>query len=282
MWHRSFRVGGVSVSVDSSHAPCTTILEPMCRLYAGSTDAPALHFRVEPVEERIRLSVNGTTLWQGTDAGEIAAGFEVRLYEHLLAAMAPETLSLHAGAVELDGQACLFAAESGAGKSSLTTAAVLDGAGYLSDEFALLGADGTVIPFPRPLQWGKLRHPAFRHARMLDGGLTKALFRFPDRHGNTVTTLLWLPPKVRHTPLPLGIVVLPQYHTKAPAAALRPIRRSEALMELPRHLHHRMPPEIMLQELNHRIPAATRFYRLRFTDARTAWRAVRDLPAGES
>lgn len=279
MWHRNFRVGKVGVTVDSALTSCTAILEPLCRLYTDSTDPPLLHFRVEPRDGRIRLSVDGSTLWQGTDAGEIAAGFEVHLYQRLLAALLPEFLSLHAGCVELDGQACLFAAASGAGKSSLTTAAVLDGANYLSDEFALLGSDGRISPFPRPLQWGKLRHPAFRHAQMLSSGTcTKALFRFPDRYGRTVTTLLWLPAMIRHAPLPLGIVVLPQYMRRAPAAEMAPIRRGEALMELPRHLHHQLPPEIMLQELNRRIPATTRFYRLRFSDARTAWRTIRDLP----
>jgi hypothetical protein len=278
MWRRRFRVGDVGVAVDSSLASCTAILEPLCRLYTDSTGSPELYFRVEPVDGRIRLSVNGETLWQGTDAGEIAAGFEVRLYQRLLAALIPDLLSLHAGCVELGGQACLFAATSGAGKSSLTTAAVLDGAGYLSDEFALLGPDGDIFPFPRPLQWGKLRHPAFRHADMLaSGAFAKAGFRFPDRHGGIITTLLWLPAHVRHTSLRLGIVVLPQYHAKAAAAELVPIRRGEALMELPHHLHHQMSPEIMLQELNQRIPATSRFYRLRFSDARAAWRTVRDL-----
>jgi hypothetical protein len=280
MWHRNFRVGNVGVTVGSTLTSCAAILEPLCRLYTDSTDAPTLlHFRIEPRDGQIHLSINEKTLWQGTDAGEIAAGFEVHLYQRLLAALLPDFLSLHAGCVELGGQACLFAAASGAGKSSLTTAAVLDGANYLSDEFALLGSDGRISPFPRPLQWGKLRHPAFRHAQMLHSGkCSKALFRFPDRYGRTVTTLLWLPAMIRHAPLPLGIVVLPQYMRRAPAAEMAPIRRGEALMELPRHLHHRLPPEIMLQALNRRIPATTRFYRLQFSDARIAWRTIRDLP----
>lgn len=282
MWRRTFRVGDTGVTIDSSHDACTAMLEPLCRLYADSAMVPALHFRIEAHHGLIRLDLNDTTLWQGTDAGEIVAGFEVHLYQQLLAALIPDFLSLHAGCVDLHGQACLFAAVSGAGKSSLTTAAVLDGAAYLSDEFALLGANGGISPFPRPLQWGKLRHPAFRHAEMLAGGISKAMFRFPDRHGKTITTLLWLPARVRREPLPLGMVVLPQYHRDAPRSELAPIRRGEAMMELPRHLHHQMPPEIMLQEMNRRMPADTRFYRLRFSDARAAWRALRDLPSPDT
>ncbi|HXH64467.1 MAG TPA: hypothetical protein VNH42_03030, partial [Mariprofundaceae bacterium] len=208
MWRRNFRVGNVGVSVDSSHDACTAMLEPLCRLYADGAGPPTLHFRIEPVGGRIRLGLNGQTLWQGTDAGEIAAGFEVHLYQQLLAALIPDLLSLHAGCVELHGRACLFAAASDAGKSSLTTAAVLDGADYLSDEFALLDINGDIFPFPRPLQWGKTRHPAFRHADMLASGIfSKAGFRFPDRYGKTIATLLWLPASVRHAPLPLGLVV---------------------------------------------------------------------------
>jgi hypothetical protein len=254
------------------------MLEPLCRLYGDCTEAPVLHFWIRPHDGKIRLGLHDEILWQGVDAGEIVAGFEVHLYRQLLAAMAPGALSLHAGSVAVGSKACLLPADSGSGKSSLVTAAVLDGAAYLSDEFALLSADGYVLPFPRPLQWGKLRHPAFRHAEMLAGGkLAKAMFRFPDHRGKTIANLLWLPTHVRHTPANAAIVALPHYRRDAPDAAIVPIRRGEALMELPRHLHHQMDPATMLRELNARLPAATRFCRLPFSDARAAWRALKAL-----
>jgi hypothetical protein len=283
MWRRAFRVGGVDVAIDCALPACSAMLEPLCRLYEDGTAPPTLHFWIRPDDGQIRLGLHEETLWQGTDAGEIVAGFEVHLYRQLLAAMAPGILSLHAGSVAVATRACLLPADSGSGKSSLVTAAMLDGADYLSDEFALLSHDGRVLPFPRPLQWGKLRHPAFRHAEMLaEGRHAKAMFRFPDRHGNIIRNLLWLPTHVRHTPAEVSIVALPHYRRHAPDAEILPIRRGEALMELPRHLHHRMAPTAMLQELNARLPATARFYRLSFSDARAAWRGLKALLAAEA
>ncbi len=278
MWRRVFRVGGVVVAVDSALPACSAMLEPLCRLYGDCTEVPVLHFWIRPHDGKIRLGFHDEILWQGVDAGEIVAGFEVHLYRQLLAAMAPGVLSLHAGSVAVGSKACLLPADSGSGKSSLVTAAVLDSAAYLSDEFALLSTDGYVLPFPRPLQWGKLRHPAFRHAEMLaTGRLAKAMFRFPDRHGKTIRNLLWLPAHVRHTPADVAIVALPHYRRDAPDAEIVPIRRGEALMELPRHLHHQLSPAAMLRELNARLPATTRFCRLSFSDARAAWQALKTL-----
>ena len=278
MWHRAFRVGGVGVAVDCALPACSAMLEPLCRLYGDCAQAPALHFWIRPHDGQIRLGLHEEILWQGVDAGEIVAGFEVHLYRRLLAAMTPGVISLHAGSVAVGSKACLLPADSGCGKSSLVTAAVLDGGAYLSDEFALLSTDGRVLPFPRPLQWGKLRHPAFRHAEMLAGGrLAKAMFRFPDRHGKTIANLLWLPTHVRHAPTDVAIVALPHYRRDARDAEIVPIRRGEALMELPRHLHHQMSPAAMLRELNARLPATTRFCRLPFSDARAAWRALKAL-----
>lgn len=276
MWRRRFRVGGVTVAVDSVLPACIAMLEPLCRLYEDSAEPPTLHFRIEPDDGKIRLALHEETLWQGTDAGEIVAGFEVHLYRRLLAAMMPGLISLHAGSVAVGSKACLLPADSGSGKSSLVTAAVLGGADYLSDEFALLGADGRLLPFPRPLQWGKLRHPAFRHAEMLTA-CAKAMFRFPDRHGELVRNLLWLPARIRHAPADTVVMALPRYRRGAKPAELTPIRRGEALMELPRHLHHQMAPATMLRELNARLPVDTRFFRLNFSDARAAWRALKPL-----
>lgn len=61
-------------------------------------------------------------------------------------------VALHAGAVEIDGVAVLLPGRSFAGKSTLTAALLRAGARYLSDEYALLDADGLVHPYPRPLR----------------------------------------------------------------------------------------------------------------------------------
>lgn len=58
---------------------------------------------------------------------------------------------LHAGVVGWQGRAIIFPGTSFAGKSTLTAELVRAGAEYYSDEYAVIGSDGKVRPFPRYL-----------------------------------------------------------------------------------------------------------------------------------
>lgn len=69
----------------------------------------------------------------------------------VIAVAAPERIFVHAGVVARNGIALLLPGPSFAGKSTLTAALVKAGADYLSDEFAVLDAQGRVHPYPRPL-----------------------------------------------------------------------------------------------------------------------------------
>jgi hypothetical protein len=61
-------------------------------------------------------------------------------------------LGTHAGVVEIDGRAVLLSGRSGRGKSTLTLGLLRRGAGWLTDELALIGPDDvTVLPYPRAL-----------------------------------------------------------------------------------------------------------------------------------
>lgn len=61
-------------------------------------------------------------------------------------------LGTHAGVVAIDGRAVLLSGRSGRGKSTLTLGLVRRGAGWLTDELALIAADDvTVLPYPRAL-----------------------------------------------------------------------------------------------------------------------------------
>ena len=61
-------------------------------------------------------------------------------------------LGLHAGVVEIAGRAVILAGRSGRGKTTLTLALVRRGAGWLTDEVALIGPDDrTVLPYPRAM-----------------------------------------------------------------------------------------------------------------------------------
>jgi hypothetical protein len=277
MRHWQLAIGTVGIDVSCDVPACTPILDAMLRLYNRRSEGKAqITFRIEQdaTGDGMTLSVNDQPLWHGHDATETAAGFEVHFYLYALNALQPDCLSLHAATVGIDGQAVSLAGISGAGKSSLCTAAVLDGAAYLSDEFSLLSGDGHIVPFPRPLQWGKQRHPAFRHAELQQAGLAKFLFRFPDYRGKTLANLLWLPPTPCREPLPLATIVFPTYSRDA-VMQPTPLRRSQALIEIATHMHHQLPPAEMIRELNRRIPSITRFFALPFNNARDAWSRIR-------
>ena len=275
MWQRTFGVGNIAVRLESNQEHCTNDIRAITSLFPDSEIEPCLTFSVLQAE-RITLSINGEELWKSDDPGEISAAFEVHLYTQIVHKLVPELASIHAACIGINDQACVLAGVSDAGKSSMCTKAVIEGCSYLSDEFALLNKAGEIEPFPRPLQWGKEQHPAFTHQMMQTAGIKQTIFRFPDRDGNTVSALLWLPENVQHTPLPLRRVIFPRYDASLSAPELTTIRRGEALMELPQHLHQQQRADIMLQMLNQRIPKETTFHRIRFPDVHQAWALLKD------
>lgn len=62
-----------------------------------------------------------------------------------------EVAVVHGGVVAHGGRAIILPGPTGAGKSTLVAELVRQGAPYLSDEYALIDADGCVHPYPRPL-----------------------------------------------------------------------------------------------------------------------------------
>jgi hypothetical protein len=59
---------------------------------------------------------------------------------------------LHAGAIEIDGQAVVFPGRSRWGKSMLVASLVEQGCGYLSDEYAVISSEGAVFPLSKPIR----------------------------------------------------------------------------------------------------------------------------------
>ena len=275
-WQSTFHIAGVCFEIRSFTDLCRSEMQNIISLYEPTTaSSPDVVFTFEKLNDTFTLSADGKTLWQSEDSRDFPPAFEIHLYRLAVAQMAPRLLSLHASAVSVDDRVCIFAGVSGAGKSSICTAALLKGAGYLTDEFTLLDSDGMVHPFPRPLQWDTIDHPAFSQSDLLDSGLfSKEEYSFPDPDGKIIISHLWLPARVQHQALQAAWVVLPQFDAEAPAAELHPLRRSEALMQLPQHLHHQMSPAEEIRELNRRIPNTTRFFSVRFSDVHAAWETV--------
>jgi hypothetical protein len=83
---------------------------------------------------------------------------ERSLHFHL-ANHCPEVVFVHAGVVAWQGRALILPGSSFAGKSTLVHQLTLAGAGYLSDEYAIIDRQGLIHPFPRPIS---LREPLQR------------------------------------------------------------------------------------------------------------------------
>ncbi|MDX8409176.1 MAG: hypothetical protein R8J84_03905 [Mariprofundales bacterium] len=248
------------------------MLAPLFTLYTvdenreGEKCSAGIAFSITNLDEAWRLDCGGEELWRDRDGGNIIAALELALYRRLVAAVAPELCSIHAAAVADADGAVLFAGVSGAGKSSLCTRFVLNGWRYLSDEFSLLADDGLIHPFPRPLQWEHLTHPAFDHASMVQSGrFDRGEYRFIDQQGGLRTSQLWLPKLVAETAVPLSMVVLPRYLPDRPPR-MESVARSQAIIELATLLQQPFALAPSIQMLHRRLPPQCSFVRLNFRD----------------
>jgi hypothetical protein len=84
------------------------------------------------------------------DKTDVVDTHERRLHMHL-ATKTRVVIYVHAGVVIWRGGAVVMPGRSYAGKSTLVHALVQAGAGYFSDEYAIIDQSGLVHPFPRPI-----------------------------------------------------------------------------------------------------------------------------------
>lgn len=159
--------------------------EPYARLYRGGTDYwlwldRAGWTRIETQDPRITLSASGDP-----------AATEERLWTIPAAVCLLQRgdLILHAAAVEVNGQAILFAAPGGAGKSTLAAAFVQAGYRLLSEDVTCVRMAGGPCVIPGPamlrLRLDVLSHialPAARAIRKIPSRVTFALD--PAARGN--------------------------------------------------------------------------------------------------
>lgn len=136
---------------------------------------------------------------------DIVESLERRLHLYL-ASQTREAAYVHAGVVAWQGRAVLFPARSWSGKSRLVQALVQSGASFLSDEYAIIDAQGLVHSFPRPLALRARYHN--------------------DRI--SAEDLGWRP---QPAPLHVGAVVATRYEQEAEWAPLQ-LTQGEAMLEL--------------------------------------------------
>jgi hypothetical protein len=288
-WHYQCLIAGAVVQVGGDTTACQQDMMKFLCLYEQVEGKDVdLKFHVLDEGQRYAFIFQARdgeveSLWQSDDAREISAALEIHLYSRLVQHLdACGRSSIHAASLKLGSHSVMFAGDSGAGKSSLCTAALLAGAGYFSDEFSLLDMQGMIYPFPRPMQWEHPDHPAFDRQSVIASGLISAEhFDFPDTSGKTVRCHLWHPKHVERKPSLLSHIVLHQYSAAAPSAELIEIPRHEALLELPKHLHVQRGMANDLPKLNQSISTECYFYRLSFSNVFAAWQAVTNVVASD-
>jgi hypothetical protein len=148
-----------------------------------------------PSEALYALAVDGERVSGPGPLGEALATFESHVTLRV-AERAPHHVFVHAGVVSWRGRGILFPGYSFSGKTTLVAALVRAGALYYSDEYAVLGSDGRVYPYPRPLQ-----------------------IRAPGTHRQTPVPVSRLGGIAGHGPLAVDLVVLCRYK---PGAMWRP------------------------------------------------------------
>lgn len=111
---------------------------------------PDLSIEIEKSGDQVSLLVNGAQI--------AAAGQPVGLVPHLIHQIDESIVhkltafrAVHAGAVQLRDQVLLLPGRTHSGKSSMVAELLRRGATYLSDEYALIDAEGQAHPYPRPL-----------------------------------------------------------------------------------------------------------------------------------
>lgn len=135
--------GELVVDDDSLAAKAQNVLPPGWR--PGARDA---------VQTRVELRGNAVLvdgeLFRWTRKAQALDVIDAALRSRV-AVLAPEHVFVHAGVVAHGGRALVLPGSSLAGKTTLVAALVAQGATYLSDEFAVLDAEGTVHPYLKPL-----------------------------------------------------------------------------------------------------------------------------------
>jgi hypothetical protein len=183
----------------------------------------AAGFFLERLDEAWRLRRNGEDEPVGHYEESIHAllamehAIETRLLEEL-----GDGVALHAGAVVVDGAACLLMGRADSGKSSTTFQMVELGHPFLAEEIAVVDAEGRVRPHLQSVALDPRVVSDFRGAHTLEHGRLLPLDELLVRY---------LPQRVSNGPAPLETIVLPFYRPTS-AARVESLGLEETLIEL--------------------------------------------------
>lgn len=232
------RIGAIEVEVRSRYR---RFREEYLDLY-GAFRVPtvsdrAIHIDVEPrrvfprERRRFQIFVNGRPRFAPYTHAEVLPYVEWSVNWEV-PKVYPEFLQLHAASLERDGLGVILAGDSGHGKSTLATALVMRGWGYLCDEFALVRASNlNLIPYPRAICLKKPSYPIIEKLGWAPQAPPQFL-KGAKGHVGFVNPLA-------HDPRSLGRPCLPRYilfprYVPGAVPSLDPMSRAEAALELHR------------------------------------------------
>ncbi|MBV9612590.1 MAG: glycosyltransferase family 25 protein [Acidobacteriaceae bacterium] len=158
-----------------------------------------------------------------------------RLLDEALLKRLKGLTAVHAGVVRINGQGLLLPGKTNAGKSALVAELLERGAEYLSDEYALIDAEGRAHAYPRPL--------------LLRNSGPEQVPALPERWNA----------RVADGPVPVGWIMALTYDAAA-NWHVKPIPQSEALMILLRNTPHTLMDEPHVFAAFHQVSFRARCY----------------------
>lgn len=201
---------GVTVTLEGSNRRTLKLLSDALPVEwrDGSDQPSSAAFRLSTTDgQTYVLGHNGDEVISG-EAGSVVAAFDWFLRNHI-AVSAVDYVFIHAGTVAYNGRAIVIPGQSFSGKTTLVKALIGAGAVYYSDEYAVIGRDGLLHPYAKPL------------SVRIDG---------QGRSSENASEL----GSVGTEPVPIALVVSTHYKTGVTWEPAQ-LTRSEAVLELLTH-----------------------------------------------
>ena len=116
-----------------------------------SEDEVQMHFRLTADKDGLYTLLAGESPVVRDVDPRVALGVLDARLRGAIASRTPDWVFIHAGVVAIGDRAAAIPGRSFSGKTTLVRSLIRAGASYLSDEYAVLDADGRVHPYPKPL-----------------------------------------------------------------------------------------------------------------------------------
>ena len=196
----------LSASCPEGHRALERWIFPSLPRNGSPSDMPDVSIHIEKAAEEFAVYVDGSRAALVVGGDRLGLNL-IRAVDEALISRITTLRVVHAGAVTWRGRALLLPGRTHSGKSSLVIELLRQGAGYLSDEYALIDSEGLVHAYPRPLLV-RTRH-------------TQQTPVLPETYGNIAAS----------SPSPVSWIVALEYSSEADWE-LTALAQSEGLMVL--------------------------------------------------